>query len=1340
MPWAEKGQLDFSFAPSQRLGVTETIFLDEINLLFKGNIVQDDGLENDDKEKLNKLGINNDHPKYTLGDLEKLCRWYDILAGNQVNISEIIQKIIFNNNYAIIIYGEGGYDIRLLFYEKVSNSLKIPSISLNGYDRHDLDDIKKRAEDLEILRISYNDGYEDNNFPSYFKEEKVEKTNFSSFYSVKMNPDKYIKPLDVICHVYYDELSKRAIVKIENWNNFFILQDADKIICYHPIIAFKKSEKLIEHIAKCVEGKYFDVGVEKIMLKNQELKKKIIKEELSKLSVNREGFYVDAGELSKRNYDTSKSSVKYLPIIDEILDQKKVIPKSNDQQSLRTKVIEKILPNLSIDPYGNYVWSDYLAVLTYDDVNDYYYNSLPTANIDPEGILSEEDYQEIYRTVIKDIKENAKEINNSPHEEFNKPGLTIQHQLFIYRKIQNPKLDLTAKKDDRLRCQECYQPNTGKYAFNGMVALKILNNSQNITTEFLQETINHKMFNGNNVVSCYGISQDPETKNYIMVMSYKEEGNLRQYLQKNYSKLSFDDKINFLSDITAGLDKIHEQGLIHKDFHAGNILCDHDFWHISDLGLCRPVNEEDEEKIYGVPLYVAPEVIREKKYTQAADIFSPNLDSVKAPQLLKGLIKQSGYFEEDENPQFYQQCKEIENSEVESCRKTLLELYNKEAKAKEEKEIRRELFVVFCQQNNYAEKTEEAEREFRELLHPRTKSLSYQDHHQDISTPLFLKNEETSYNSTKITEQIKEIENKLEELKKAFNSETTELVETFIQVRKKMIKNKESKQAKIEARKLEEQLEEKGKYPKETKEIKLKNKDFSGQLIIENYPNLEKLYLRDDGNISKDLIIENCPQIRKLNIRKNLLTNLEFLKPLKNLEELEIDELQELIELANNKPHELLKAIKNLKERQPIIIDNPIDFEEKYQGLKRKLASLIQIKTQELNRLATNLEEEVSRLQKSKEEFEKVYQKIEQKERELENLKNAYKICSLKEAIIKLQNNFNQREKQIKQVINNINIKSVGNYIENYLPQEGSTTNFVEENKPTKRIFGKVGNYIANFSPSSGTNTTLIGFQYQGVANETKVCFVCSREVGTAVKSGYQCELCAQQKAKQVGELAEEKVQLKKGEEELNKLFEELCLGLDNVGKMVKAEKSNQPVAQIQFTLEHLIGKGKLRDVAIKKLYLSPNNISQNDFKGIVDEINILKNLEYKYVIQYHGAYFDNQQFLIIMEYAKNGTLTKFINDNKDIDNILVHVAFNDEREKIPDNAPPEIHDVIEKRMTLTNLLAMIDPQVVFADGSSDSKIKKNSNQVNSDNFFVINYEQEEKLQPQLEVPPKGKN
>ncbi|MDR1670803.1 MAG: hypothetical protein LBR43_03745 [Spiroplasmataceae bacterium] len=41
LPWMHKSQIDFSVAPERPLGVTETIFIDEGNLLFQGNIVQD---------------------------------------------------------------------------------------------------------------------------------------------------------------------------------------------------------------------------------------------------------------------------------------------------------------------------------------------------------------------------------------------------------------------------------------------------------------------------------------------------------------------------------------------------------------------------------------------------------------------------------------------------------------------------------------------------------------------------------------------------------------------------------------------------------------------------------------------------------------------------------------------------------------------------------------------------------------------------------------------------------------------------------------------------------------------------------------------------------------------------------------------------------------------------------------------------------------------------------------------------------------------------------------------------------------------------------------------------
>ncbi|CAG8850912.1 29610_t:CDS:2, partial [Racocetra persica] len=88
------------------------------------------------------------------------------------------------------------------------------------------------------------------------------------------------------------------------------------------------------------------------------------------------------------------------------------------------------------------------------------------------------------------------------------------------------------------------------------------------------------------------------------------------------------------------------------------------------------------------------------------------------------------------------------------------------------------------------------------------------------------------------------------------------------------------------------QIEFNNEYNKETKEIKIETEDFAEeQLIIKDYPNLEKLYFL------KELVIENCPQIKVLNVRQNNLANLEFLKGLGNLETLEIDGNPELIKM-----------------------------------------------------------------------------------------------------------------------------------------------------------------------------------------------------------------------------------------------------------------------------------------------------------------------------------------------------------------------------------------------------------------------------------------------------------
>ncbi|GBC54473.2 kinase-like domain-containing protein [Rhizophagus irregularis DAOM 181602=DAOM 197198] len=85
-------------------------------------------------------------------------------------------------------------------------------------------------------------------------------------------------------------------------------------------------------------------------------------------------------------------------------------------------------------------------------------------------------------------------------------------------------------------------------------------------------------------------------------------------------------KLRSLEHIAYGLECIHNKGLIHHDFHCGNILSNFDeFAYVTDLGLCQPANvkssQNSNKKIYGVLPYVAPEVLRGKEYTQKSDIY-----------------------------------------------------------------------------------------------------------------------------------------------------------------------------------------------------------------------------------------------------------------------------------------------------------------------------------------------------------------------------------------------------------------------------------------------------------------------------------------------------------------------------------------------------------------------------------------------------------------------------------------------------------------------------------------------------------------------------------------------
>jgi serine/threonine protein kinase len=164
------------------------------------------------------------------------------------------------------------------------------------------------------------------------------------------------------------------------------------------------------------------------------------------------------------------------------------------------------------------------------------------------------------------------------------------------------------------------------------VAIKSFGYSDNISQEFLRKLNTHIQcvtshasdMEDPKIIRCYGLSKDPITEAYLLVMNLEENRDLHYYLQKNFSSLKWNDKLTLLNDMTIGLKKIHEAGLLHHNFHTGNVLIGKGGKaYLADLGLNHPVNEESSEfGVYGVLPFVAPEVLRGDVYTAASDVYS----------------------------------------------------------------------------------------------------------------------------------------------------------------------------------------------------------------------------------------------------------------------------------------------------------------------------------------------------------------------------------------------------------------------------------------------------------------------------------------------------------------------------------------------------------------------------------------------------------------------------------------------------------------------------------------------------------------------------------------------
>ncbi|CAG8739989.1 19794_t:CDS:2, partial [Racocetra fulgida] len=182
--------------------------------------------------------------------------------------------------------------------------------------------------------------------------------------------------------------------------------------------------------------------------------------------------------------------------------------------------------------------------------------------------------------------------------------------------------------------RDLYNIELNKWVRRGptQVALKILkSDSTKIVEDFFVELdaimrINAPLF----IAKTFGISKDPKQNKYVIVMEMYSLGDLKTFLSKR-KNMRFLERAALIGWLAAGLLKIHENNLIHRDLHSRNVLMKYNddpnfqgprnLGLIADFGLCK----SDDGKfvvVEGVKSYVAPEVLEGFPYTRESDIYS----------------------------------------------------------------------------------------------------------------------------------------------------------------------------------------------------------------------------------------------------------------------------------------------------------------------------------------------------------------------------------------------------------------------------------------------------------------------------------------------------------------------------------------------------------------------------------------------------------------------------------------------------------------------------------------------------------------------------------------------
>lgn len=158
---------------------------------------------------------------------------------------------------------------------------------------------------------------------------------------------------------------------------------------------------------------------------------------------------------------------------------------------------------------------------------------------------------------------------------------------------------------------------------NEVVAIKEINYDnlkmvKTITNEFeILKKLTHE-----NIIVLHETYYDKENKNIFLVLEYYSLGDLSKFLNNKSLKESYTKK--YMKQLSNGLEYLYNNDIIHRDLKPQNILVSNNYvLKITDFGFARYIDNDIIIKtICGSPMYMAPEIIKYKKYNNTSDLWS----------------------------------------------------------------------------------------------------------------------------------------------------------------------------------------------------------------------------------------------------------------------------------------------------------------------------------------------------------------------------------------------------------------------------------------------------------------------------------------------------------------------------------------------------------------------------------------------------------------------------------------------------------------------------------------------------------------------------------------------